>query len=355
MVGAQVSGNDDRNHSDDDGASILARLRANAAASRREEWYDVAIIGGGPAGLTAAIYAAQARLKTILFEKNAIGGLMTTTDIIRNYPGFPEGITGRELSQRLEEQARAAGALLAGVSVDEAKLSDKGDHVLNTFRADYHAKSVIIATGSRPRTLGIDGEDDYLFGRGISFCAVCDAAACQGLPVAVVGAGKSAIEEALYLARYASKVYVIVRKGEGEVACGKSLLDQALAEPRITFLWNSRISAYQGDGHLERIVISTGSNNLGVQEKAVARELGAHQVFLYIGFTPDTSQFAGQVELDDTGHIVTDRDLYAGLPGVYAVGDVRTTKVRQIATAVGDGSYAAVQVERYLLDGMTSA
>lgn len=332
--------------------SVLAGLLAKASArgGKREERIDVAVIGGGPAGLTAATYAAQARLKTVLFEKNAAGGLMTTTDVIRNYPGFPGGVTGGELSQRFEEQARASGAELVGLSVDSVRLSRDGDHVVSTFRADYHARAVIIATGSRPRTLGLAHEDDYLFGRGISFCAVCDAAACRGLPVAVVGAGKSAVEEALYLARYASKVYLVVRRGEREAACGRTLLEQAAADPRIEFLWRSRLTAYQGESHLERIVVETPTNDGDEASATTERTLDVHQVFLYIGFDPDTKQFTGQIELDGTGHVVTDRDLSTGLPGVYAVGDVRNTKVRQIATAVGDGAYAAVQAERYLLE-----
>lgn len=304
--------------------------------------YDVAIIGGGPAGLTAAIYAGRARLKAILFEKALVGGLATYTNEIVNYPGFPQGLTGLDLMHLFEAQARAFGAEIKNTPVKAVDLTGE-DKTIETFRTVYHAKAVIIATGGKPRLLGVPGEADFLYDKGISFCATCDAAQCLDKTVVVIGSGDAAVEEALFLTKFARKVIMSVLHEEGHMDANAVAREEALKNPKMEFRWNTVVDHFEGDGRLERVVLrNTRANALEPVE--------ADRCFYFIGYVPATDLFRGQITLTDRGYIPTDVHMQTNVDGVYAAGDVRQTCLRQVATAVGDGATAGYEAERYIAE-----
>jgi thioredoxin reductase (NADPH) len=312
------------------------------ALEKDHQQYDVIVIGGGPAGLTAALYAARARRKTLLVEKGLLGGLATSTSEVCNYPGFPEDISGLELMRRFEAQARRFGVEIKNSPVKRVSLAG-GDKTVETFRCVYHAGAVILATGGKPRLLGVPGEEAFLYDNGISFCATCDAAQCTGKTVMVVGSGDAALEEGLFLTRFASKVIVSVRHEEGQVRAHAAARDEALQNPKLEFRWNTVVDHFQGDGRLETVVLED------IRTGALS-PIRVDRCFYFIGHLPATDLFAGQVALTERGYVRTDARMQTSVEGVFAAGDVRDTCLRQIATAVGDGAVAASEAQRYLAD-----
>lgn len=285
--------------------------------------YDILIIGGGPAGLTAGLYAARAGKHVVILEKTMAGGQVGLTDKMENYPGFIEGVGGPELAMAMAEQALAAGAQIL---YDGALEIDCAGKRVRTRGGWHEAKRLILALGAQSRRLGVPGEAE-LIGRGISFCATCDGALYRGRRVAVVGGGNGAAEEALYLAGLGCEVLMIHRRDA--LRAEKALADRVAAETRITMLWNSEIAAFVGDGRLDRIRLTDG------REEAVAG------VFLAVGRVPDTEIVRGQLALDDVGYIVAGEDCRTSAEGVFVAGDVRTKLLRQVVTAVADGAVAA--------------
>ncbi|VBB05360.1 pyridine nucleotide-disulphide oxidoreductase class-ii [Lucifera butyrica] len=309
---------------------------------KKREYYDVAIIGGGAAGLTAAIYCGRARLKTILFEKALTGGLATYTSEIENYPGFPEGISGINLMKLFEKQAKKFGVDFKLTAIKEACLGAP-EKVISTFRADYVAKAVIVASGGKPRLTGALGEEAFLYDKGISFCATCDAAYYTGKSIMVVGSGDAAIEEAMFLTKFAKRVQISVIHDKGIVDANEVAKEQAFANPKLEFIWNTVVHEFKGQDRLNQVVLK----NIKTEERIPVDVDGC---FLFIGYLPDTEIFKGKVNMDSRGYIVTNETMETNLPGVFAVGDVRVKGLRQVATAVGDGAIGGVAAERYLAE-----
>ncbi len=299
---------------------------------------DLIIVGGGPAGLTSAIYSARALIDTMVIEKMLPGGQPVLTSFIENYPGFPDGISGPEFAERLEAQARRFGAkIVTSQPVVEVSKVEDGFEV-KTEGDSFWGKAVIIATGTSPRKLGVPGEDTFT-GRGVSYCAVCDGAFYKDKVVAVVGGGDSAIVEAIYLTRFASKVYVIHRRNQ--LRAEKILQERAFSNPKISFIWDTVVQSIEGEKKVELLRLK----NVKTGEIS---EIYTDGVFVYIGSIPNSSMVKGLVELDESGFIITDNLMRTNIPGIFAAGDVRNTTFRQLATAVGDGAIAANTAEKYL-------
>lgn len=303
------------------------------------EQYEAIVIGGGPAGLTAGLYLMRGGIKTVLLEKVLPGGAPLNTGRVENYPGFPEGISGRELMERFAAHAKAFGlpvrefSEVQNVSLEETRFTVKVND------ATFDSAGVIVASGTEPAKMGIPGENE-LIGRGISYCATCDGMFFKGLEVAVIGGGDSAIEEALSLANIVEKVYVIHRRDS--LRAQKILQERAFRNPKMEFLWNRRPVEIAGKNQVERLVIE--DTKTGRRE-----DLPVSGVFVYVGYRPDTGFLGDLVERDPAGFIITDEGLGTKTPGLYAAGDIRKKTLRQISTAVGDGAQAAVSLERYVL------
>lgn len=299
--------------------------------------YEVAIIGGGPAGLTAGLYAGRAKLKTALFEKGVFGGQSFTTYHIENYPGFPDIISGPELADKMEAQMRKYDVDVFIEAVEKIEIVNK-KKIIHTSSNTYVADSVIIATGVSPRKLGVPGEDKFI-GRGVSFCATCDGAFYRDRVVAVIGGGDSAITEALFLTRFASKVYVVHRRDE--LRATKVLQDRAFTNDKIEFVWNSVVSEVLG----EDVVTGLRLKDTKTGEE---KRIQVDGVFVYIGNTPNTAFASRILDLDENGYVKTDENMATFAPGVFAAGDIRRKSLRQIITAAADGAIAAVSCERYI-------
>jgi thioredoxin reductase (NADPH) len=306
-----------------------------------KEVYDIAIIGGGPAGLTAGIYASRDNLDAIVIEKNFPGGQMAITEVIENYPGFPDGIMGGELSEKMFQHARKFGVQIKnGIC---SKIEDDGKYktvFLSHNDIKIRAKAVIIATGAKPLPLNVPGENRFM-GRGISFCATCDGAFYKDKVVAVVGGGDSAVEEGHYLTRFAKKVYIVHRRDKLRAA--KILQDRAFNNPKIEFVWNSVVKCVNGEDKITSITLYDK-----VQDKEF--ELNVDGVFVFIGWTADTDFVKGVVEMDETGFIKTDAHMATSKKGIFAAGDNRIKELRQVVTAVSDGAIAAKACEKYIED-----
>ncbi|NLJ34556.1 MAG: thioredoxin-disulfide reductase [Firmicutes bacterium] len=298
--------------------------------------HDVIIIGGGPAGLTAGIYASRAKLKTILIEKGMAGGQIAVTEKVENYAGFSAG-AGRELIAIMEGQAREFGTEMVMGEVKAVRLSED-IKVVTTNRGEYRAPVVILATGSHSRKLNVPGEDEFM-GRGVSFCATCDGPFYEGLPVMVVGGGDAAVEEGLALTRYAQKVYLVHRRDA--LRATKIVQERAFANDKIAFIWDSVVEELVGDQQLEKALVRN------VKDGQV-REVDISGIFIYIGFIPNTAFVADEVEVDEGGYIITNDVMETSVPGVYAAGDCRRKLLRQAVTAAGDGATAAFAAEKYL-------
>ena len=303
------------------------------------EYHEAIIIGGGPAGLTAGLYLMRAGIDTLLLEKVLPGGTPLNTGRVENYPGFPEGISGRELMDKFAAHVKAFDLPMKEFAEVES-LSYEGDRfVIKTSDGLYESMGIIVATGTEPKKMGIPGETKFV-GRGVSYCATCDGMFFKNLDVAVVGGGDAAIEEGLLLANIARKVYIIHRRNA--LRAQKILQDRALKNSKIKFLWNKRPIEIAGKDQVENIIIE----DTQTQEQSRITVSG---VFLYIGSVPNTAFLRDLTELDDAGFVLTDEDLATKTKGLFIAGDVRKKTLRQIATAVGDGALAAVNLEKYIL------
>lgn len=303
--------------------------------------YDVIVIGGGAAGMSAGIYSGRAKMKTLVLEQGSVGGQAKTTNEIVNYPGVRH-TTGPKLMEEMHLQAEDFGVKFAQAEVLEAKLEGE-IKVLKTTNGDYETRSVIIATGATPRTLGFPGEAEYR-GRGVAYCATCDGEFYTGLEVFVIGAGFAAAEEAIFLTRFARKVTVIAR--EPEFTCAKTIADKVLAHPKIEVKFNTEIVEATGDELLRRVKFI--NNQTGETFEHVAAEDETFGIFIFAGYVPQTKVFNGLVDMDKWGYIITDENMHTSIEGVYAAGDLRPKVLRQVVTAVADGAIASLEAEKYV-------
>jgi thioredoxin reductase (NADPH) len=299
--------------------------------------YDLIIIGGGPAGLTAAIYAGRARLKTLLLEKLIHGGQMMTTDLVENYPGFPDGITGFELSDRMRKQAERFGTEFRNQNVLQLQ-PGAPVHTVVLEEGQLTAAAIIVATGARYKRLGVPGED-RLTGRGVSFCATCDGALYRDQEIAMIGGGDNALTETLFLERFAKKIHVVHRRQQFRAA--KYLQERIFAMDKVQIHWDSEVAEFQGQDELQAIKL----RNVKTLETKVLPLAG---VFIAIGMVANSAWLKDLLPLDEWGFIFSDIIMGTDIPGIFAAGDVRSKLERQITTAVGDGTIAAIAVERYL-------
>lgn len=299
--------------------------------------HDLVIIGGGPAGLTAGLYAARARMDVVLLEKATHGGQMLTTFHIENYPGFPDGTGGFELSDLMKKQVENFGLEIRSASVD--RIRKEGElFTLETGDKTMTARTVIVATGASPNKLGAPGEEK-LTGRGVSYCATCDGALYRDKAVAVVGGGDSAVEEALFLTRFASRVHIIHRRDA--LRAIPITEERALTNEKITMEWNSVVTEIKGEDEVTELSLEDVMSG----DK---RTLKVSGVFIYVGITPQTDFLGDLADKDDGNYIRTDVNMASSVPGLYAVGDVRSQSIRQVASAVGDGATAAYYIYKYL-------
>lgn len=302
-----------------------------------DQTYDLIIIGGGPAGLSAGLYAARYKLKTLMIEKAPVaGGQLTATEWVENYPGFPEPVLGKKLAKDMEDQARFFGLEIVYEDVQSVELSLPVKEV-TTLVNTWKAHTVLICTGSSPRKLGIPGEDEFS-GRGVSYCATCDGPFYPDKTVAVVGGGNSAFEESLFIAKYAAKIFIIHRR-EG-FSADPILVERVKANPKISLILNTEVAEIRFAQEPRKLLLKNNKNG-------EHSELEVDGIFVFVGANPNTALFQNQVELSG-GYIVTDREHGTSLPGVWAAGDVQEKSLRQVATAVGDGALAAFKIHKYL-------
>lgn len=308
--------------------------------------YDVIVLGAGPAGLSAGLYAGRSGLSVLIIEKGATGGQIVATDEVENYPGqLAEGESGAVLVERMIRQAEKFGAERVSDMITEADLEGE-IKVIKSASHEYRAKNVIIATGTRLRPIGCIGEEQFK-GSGISYCATCDANFFKGMEVYVVGGGDSAVEEAMYLTKFARKVTVIHRRDTLRAA--KSIQEKAFKNPKLAFLWDTTVEEVGGEFVLQWMKVKNVKTGEVTTIKA-SEEDGLFGLFVFIGMIPNTEMFQGMLEMDEQGFIRTDEDMHTSVQGVYAAGDVRIKSLRQVVTATADGAIAAVQVEKDLSD-----
>ena len=305
--------------------------------------YDVIILGAGPAGLAAGLYAGRSRLSTLIIEKGQDGGQIAITDEIENYPGQNvEGESGPSLIARMTEQAKKFGAERVSDVIKSVELNGDVKKLVGN-KGEYEAKCVIIATGAFPKPIGCENEGKFT-GKGISFCATCDASFFEDFEVYVVGGGDSAVEEAMYLTKFARKVTIIHRRDELRAA--KSIQEKAFANPKISFLWDTVVTKVDGDELLSSMTVK----NVKTGEETVIEadeDDGLFGLFGFIGYNPNSQLFEGMLEMQN-GYIVTDADMHTNIPGVFAAGDIRVKSLRQVVTAAADGAIAAMQAEHYI-------
>ncbi|MBE9482407.1 MAG: thioredoxin-disulfide reductase [Chloroflexi bacterium] len=299
--------------------------------------YEVIIIGGGPAGLSAGLYSSRASLNSLLVEKGMVGGQIVSAERVDNYPGFLEGISGFNLSQLMHQQAAKYGLKTIIAEATGIKLGEEQKEV-KTTEGNFTAKAVIIASGSERRKLSILGEEKFM-GRGVSYCATCDAAFFREVPVAVVGGGDTAITEALHLAKFAAKVTIIHRRNQ--LRASRILQEKAFSEPKIQFLWNAIVDEIDGEDLVKRIKL----REVKTGEKSTLEVAG---VFISIGLKPNTDYLKRILPLDPAGHIITNDKMETEIPGIFAAGDIRHDSARQAITAAGDGATAAIFAEQFL-------
>lgn len=309
-----------------------------------ERQYDLIILGGGCAGLTAGIYAGRSRLRTLILESVQPGGQAAVTNEIANYPGIP-GISGPELTQRMLDQARSFGAELRLQEARQVRLAGEWKEV-ETDDGVLRARTVILATGAFPRQAGFSGEETF-YGRGVSYCAACDGPFFRGRDIFVVGGGYSAAEEALYLTRFGKRVTVLVRKDA--FRCAPSIAERVLSHPHIQVRFHTELAGISGSQAPEQALlrdVRTGETTV----LQASPEDGSLGVFVFVGRRPATDLFRGQVELDGNGYVRTNQRLETGIPGVFAAGDLRVKELRQLVTAAADGAIAAARAEQYLAE-----
>jgi len=299
--------------------------------------YEIVIIGGGPAGLSAGLYTSRARLSSLLIERGVVGGQIADAELVENYPGFVEGISGFEIGQLMHQQATKYGlnTIIAEVTGLELKEETK---VVKTTEGNFTTKAVIIASGSERHKLGTPGEEKFT-GKGISYCATCDAPFFKEKPVAVVGGGDAAITEALHLTKFASRVIVIHRRDQ--LRASRILQEKALDEPKIEFLWNTVVEEIEGKDKVKRLRL----RQVVTGEKSTLEVSG---VFIAIGLKPNTDYLKGVLSLDKAGYIITNEKMETEIPGIFATGDIRLNSARQAITAAGDGATAAIYAEKFI-------
>lgn len=301
--------------------------------------YDVMIIGGGPAGLSAAIYSARGGLKTAVFEKGIIGGQINVTDEVENYPGFPEALSGYDLTERMRQQAVRFRAEFIDDEVTAIGMEGLCK-IIETREKTYRTKSLIVCTGAHPRLLNVPGEERFT-GRGVSYCATCDGALYRDKVVAVVGGGDSAIEEGLFLTRFARKVIVIHRRDE--LRAQKIIQERALANPKMEFIWDTVVQEIHGESKIEKLELVNRKTNL-------ISFLPVDGIFIYVGILPNNELIESRLELDSAGFVMTDEFMHTTCPGIYAAGDIRHTVLRQVVTATSDGAVAAWSAEKWIME-----
>lgn len=307
--------------------------------------YDMIILGGGPAGLTAGLYGGRGRRSALIIEKGQDGGQIATTNEIENYPGqLLEGETGPSLVARMSEQAAKFGCERVSDTVKAVELEGDVKKVIGS-RGEYLCKALIIAAGAYARPIGCRNEEQFR-GRGISYCATCDAAFFEDLEVYVVGGGDAAVEEAMYLTKFARKVTIIHRRNELRAA--KSIQEKAFANPKIDFMWDTVVESVDGEDVLSKMVVkNTKTGELTTIE--ASGEDGLFGLFGFIGLLPNSEIFDGKLAMEN-GYIITDEDMHTSIPGVFAAGDIRKKSLRQVVTAAADGAVAAMQAEHYISD-----
>jgi thioredoxin reductase (NADPH) len=305
--------------------------------------YDLIVIGGGPAGLSAGLYAGRSKLSTLILEKSKTGGQIVITHEVANYPGSVRDATGPSLIARMVEQVKEFGAEIKSDNVVDVDFT--GDiKIIKGEKEEYKAKAVIIATGATPRNMNVPGEKE-LTGKGVSYCATCDADFFEDFEVFVIGGGDTAVEEAMYLTKFARKVTIVHRRDELRAA--KSIREKAFANPKMNFMWDSVVEELKGDGILETAVfknVKTGE----LTEYHADEEDGTFGLFVFVGFIPHSNIFKGHVEMDDWGYIKTDDEMRTNIEGVFAAGDIRPKALRQVVTATADGAIAATLAEKYM-------
>jgi thioredoxin reductase (NADPH) len=301
---------------------------------------NLIIIGSGPAGLSAAIYAARGNLRPLVLTGQEIGGQIALTNEVENYPGFPEGITGPELVQLMQKQAEKFGARVEVDTVTQVNLQTHPFQLKTINGATYQANALIIATGASPRRLNVPGERE-LTGRGVSYCATCDGFFFRNKEIAVVGGGDSALQEALFLTKFASRVHIIHRRDQ--LRAQKILQDRARANDKIRFVWNSVVKEIKGSGKVESLVLEN------VQTRAQS-ELPVQGIFVYIGHLPNTALFKGQLEMDEEGYLKVDARLRTNIPGVFAAGESHDHIFRQAVISAGYGTMAELEAEKWLAE-----
>ncbi len=299
--------------------------------------YEVVIIGGGPAGLTAGLYTSRARLSSLLIEKGVVGGLVASAGQVENFPGFPDGISGLELGELMHQQASKYGLETISAEVTGIKLQGE-QKVITTTEGDLNSQAIIIASGSERQKLGIPGEVEFT-GKGVSYCATCDACFFTDKPVAVVGGGNAALNEALDLVKFASRVTIIHRRNQ--LRATRILQERAFAEPKIEVQWNTVVDEIEGADVVERLKL----RDVITGEKSTLLVAG---VFISVGLKPNTDYLKGILPLDATGHIITNERMETEIAGILAAGDVRHDSARQAITAAGDGATAAIYAEKFI-------
>jgi thioredoxin reductase (NADPH) len=313
-------------------------MSEGSPAEQAPKVHDVVVVGAGPGGMTAAIYLARARRSVVALERNMAGGQMALTDLIENYPGFPEGINGFDLSDRIKQQAVKFGAEVREITAVSAIETRDGLHVVRTDQGELLARAVLLAPGRMPRKLGVPGEEEF-FGRGVSACGTCDGALYRGRVVAVVGGGDTAVEEGIFLTKFAEKVHVLHRREE--LRCAPIAQERAFDNDKMEWVWNARVQVIEGDDKVTGVRFEdtcTGE----------VKQLPVDGVFIFVGQIPNTTFLEDVVELDPEGYIVTDDQLQTSRPGVFAAGDARCSPLKQISWAVGEGALAAVHIDKYL-------
>jgi len=301
--------------------------------------YDVIIIGAGPAGLSAAIYSARGGLKTAVFERAFIGGQITVTDEVENYPGFEDPLSGFDLTERMRAQAARFGAEFFDEEITAIGMEGLCK-IIETSKNKFRAKALVICTGAHPRRLNVPGEERFT-GRGVSYCATCDGALYRDKVVAVVGGGDSAIEEGIFLTRFASKVVVIHRRDQ--LRAQQIIQQRAFRNSKMEFIWDSVVQEIQGEAKVEKLEVYNRKTN-------EISYIPVDGVFIYVGILPNNELLESRIELDSSGFVLTDEFMHTNVPGIFAAGDIRHTVLRQVVTATSDGAIAAWSAEKWIIE-----
>ncbi len=321
-------------------AELAAKLGLQTRA--RMAYYDLIVIGGGPTGLTTALYGAREGLDVLIIERSALGGQAGVTERLDNFPGFPEGVSGAEFADRLTQQAERFGVeMLKAQEVVGLRAEAESRYVTTAYGTEYGAQAVLIATGSRYRRLGVPGEDD-LIGAGVHFCATCDGPFYKGKPLAVIGGGNSAGEESLHLTKFASEITMLVR-GDA-LSASQIVIDKVKENPKIAIRYNTEVAAFQGEGKLSGITVRDRTTD-------ATEELTLAAVFVFIGLSPNSGWLPEEIKRDAPGFIVTSPTLETSVPGIFAAGDVRKGSTKQAASAAGEGATAALMIREYINRG----